>query len=235
MIVRLFDVLVATIAIVLASPVLLFGAVGVHLSSPGPVFYRAQRSGLGGRPFTMLKLRSMHVRTDQGSAITAPNDARIFPLGSFLRKSKIDELPQFLNVILGDMSIVGPRPEDPRIVREHYKPWMMETLTVKPGVTSPATLFGYTHGDAYLDPADPEGSYAARQLPIKLAIEIAYLRHRTFGGDLLVIARTAAVIAQLLAGRREFPEPPEAEEARRFLAEEVDAVSSCGADEPVAP
>src|SRR5437763_3900118 len=154
---RLFDMLVSAAALAVLSPVILLAAVGVRLSSRGPAFYRARRAGRGGVPFTMLKLRTMHV--DQGpapSAITGVKDPRVFPFGALLRRLKIDELPQFWDVLRGQMSLVGPRPEDPRIVRDHYAAEHYETLRVRPGLTSPSSLYGYTHGDPFLAGEDPE-------------------------------------------------------------------------------
>ena len=109
---RAFDIAVALTSVILLSPLLLIGVVGIALTSPGPILYRAQRGGRDGVPFVMYKLRTMHVSDGQGSAITAPGDRRVFPFGAFLRKVKIDELPQFFNILKGDMAIVGPRPED---------------------------------------------------------------------------------------------------------------------------
>src|SRR5690606_34349615 len=144
-----------------------------------PVLYYAERVGYGGRPFCMYKFRTMHVREEAGPEITGPNDARVFRFGALLRKTKLDELPQLLNVLSGEMSIVGPRPESVAIVREHYVPWMKETLLARPGITSPGAIFGYTHGEAMLDAADPEGSYVKAQLIPKLAIERAYMERAT--------------------------------------------------------
>lgn len=216
---RALDILIATAVLLVASPLLALGAAGVALSDPGPILYRAPRVGRGGAPFAMFKFRTMRVH-DRGAAITAPGDSRIFPFGAFLRRTKIDELPQFWNVIRGEMAIVGPRPEDPRIVDAHYTAWMLETLRVRPGITSPAALWTYTHGDALLDPADPEGSYAARQLPVKLAIDRAYLDRRSLGYDLRVILRTAVTILRLAAGRPGAP-PRELAWAEPWLSREV--------------
>ncbi len=204
---RLFDIIVVSLVLLLVSPLMLLGAVGVWLGSKGPILYRATRAGVGGAPFTMYKFRSMHIGSDAGSAITAPGDARVFPFGAFIRKVKIDELPQLINILIGDMSIVGPRPEDVRIVNEHYSDWMRETLDVRPGVTSPGAIFGYLHGDGYLDPDDPEGSYIRRQMPVKLAIERAYLERATLWSDILVCFRTVGAIMMLILGRTPTPGP----------------------------
>ena len=213
---RTFDIVVAALVLVCTLPLTLASALAVRLGSPGPIFYRAARAGVGGAPFAMLKFRTMHVAAHQGPEITAPNDARIFRAGALLRKLKLDELPQFWNVLAGDMSIVGPRPESLAIVESQYAPWMMETLAVRPGITSPGAIFGYTHADALLDPADPEGSYVAHVLGPKLAIERAYIERATFFSDLAVMLRTAWTILLVAVGRTRFALPREAREAARW-------------------
>ena len=140
-----------------------------------------------------------------------------FAFGAFLRKAKIDELPQFWNVLKGDMSIVGPRPEDPRIVSGYYTDWMRETLAVRPGVTSPGALWGYTHGEVLLEPTDPEGSYVRRQMPVKLAIERAYLEHATFLRDVGVVLRTVWTVLLIITGKENIDPPKELLEVDRWL------------------
>lgn len=219
---RFFDFVISTIGFAAVLPIMLVAALGIKLSSAGPVIYRARRAGLNGRPFVMHKFRTMHVRRVRpsgDSVITAPNDDRIFPFGALLRKLKIDELPQLWDVIRGEMSIVGPRPEDPKIVQERYTPAMWETLTVRPGVTSPGSLFGSTHGDAYLSEDDPEGAYIERLLPIKLSMELVYVRRASFSYDLQIIGRTVGLLIMALMGRKEFAEPREFAEARDLLLE----------------
>ena len=188
----------------LTSPLLLIAVIGIKFTSPGPIFYKATRVGRGGSLFTMLKFRSMHVANPDSvrTVITAHEDARIFGLGAILRKTKIDELPQLVNVIRGDMSIVGPRPEDPKIVEKYYSNWMRETLTVLPGVTSPGSIFYYTDGEQLISEEDPEGSYVARLLPPKMAIERAYLERANWVSDLVCIGHTALAIGGIVIGRR---------------------------------
>ena len=110
---RILDILVACTVLIVLMPVLVFAVIGIKATSPGPFFYKAKRAGKKGKPFLMLKFRSMHLNSDKQSAITSPGDKRIFRFGLMLRKTKIDELPQFWNILIGDMSLVGPRPEDP--------------------------------------------------------------------------------------------------------------------------
>lgn len=215
---RLVDVALAAIALVAAAPVLAVAAVGIRLSSPGPALYRAQRVGLRGRLFTMYKLRTMHVH--QGAApsvITAHHDSRVFRFGAWLRATKIDELPELFNVIRGDMSIVGPRPEVPRIVQRHYSPLQWETLDVRPGLASPGSIYNYTHGEALLGPDDPERHYVERLLPVKLALDVVYVRAASWHYDARVVGRTLWAVAGSVLGRRHFPEPPEMTDALTLL------------------
>lgn len=204
---RAVDIVVALCALVVLSPFLAFALLGIKIASPGPAFYRAKRVGRGGQTFEMLKLRTMHLGADGASAITAPGDKRIFRFGSILRKIKLDELPQFWNVLKGEMSLVGPRPEDPKIVNRDYTVWMMETLRVRPGVTGPGSVYGYMFGDALLDESDPEGSYARKLLPPKLALERAYLDRASASGDIVYVLLTAwAILAHILGSTVRLPE-----------------------------
>jgi len=160
----------------------------------------------------------MHV--EQGeyrSAITAHHDPRIFRFGAWLRWAKIDELPQLCNVLRGDMAIVGPRPEVPRIVQQHYTPLHWETLDVPPGLTSPGSIYNYTHGEAMLTPDDPERHYVERLLPLKLALDLVYVRRASWRYDVRLVGRTLWAVAGTVLGRRRFPEPPEMTAAQELL------------------
>lgn len=208
---RLLDILISLVAILLTWPLWCVAALGILSSSRGPVFYKAKRAGLGGRVFTMHKFRTMHWAPEQqGPVITSGVDPRVFAFGSFLRKTKIDELPQFIDVIRGDLSIVGPRPEDPKIVDLHYTPWMKETLGIKPGITSPGALWGYTKMEKFLDGGDPEKSYVEKVLPYKLALEYVYTKRHNLKYDLSLIWRTAVVVLQICLGKKDFSDQPEA-------------------------
>jgi lipopolysaccharide/colanic/teichoic acid biosynthesis glycosyltransferase len=217
---RLFDLVVAGTTLVLSSPLLLLAAIAIKLTSKGPVLYRAERVGRGGMPFTIRKFRTM--RTSRGgaeSAITGVRDPRVFPVGAVLRLTKIDELPQLLDVLQGRMAIVGPRPEDPRIVADLYTAADRETLTVAPGLLSPGSIYSYTHGDGHLAGAgDPEVAYARSLLPVKLALDRVYLHRQSVVYDVRLCVRAFLVITAMTMGRRHFPFPPEMEEARRMLA-----------------
>lgn len=201
---RSFDVCLSSIGIVLATPLLLLAALAIRLTSPGPILYRARRIGLRGEPFVMHKLRTMHHSPQtSGSPITGTSDPRIFPVGSFLRKTKIDELPQLFDVLRGKMSVVGPRPEDPVMVANHYGPMGWETLEVLPGLSSPGTLFHYLHADDYLDASSLEEAYVQHVLPQKLALDVEYVRRHPFSADLGIIARTLLTIALISLGKRQ--------------------------------
>lgn len=213
---RLFDLALASTLLVVTAPLLLLAAIGIKLSSRGPVIYRAQRVGRGGEIFTMFKLRSMAIGTDDASPISAPLDTRVFTLGKLLRFVSVDELPQLVNILRGDMSFVGPRPEAPSIVREHYTAWMHETLAVRPGLTSPGALYYYTHGHCLHDSSDPERSYLSHLLGPKLALDRTYVEETGLAKDLTIIWRTLAVIGQRAVGRTVFPLPPEAAKAGRW-------------------
>lgn len=218
MVKRLFDVVFSLTALIVLSPVLLASAIGIRLSSKGPILFRAKRVGVKGEIFTMHKLRTMHTEQPRGSGvITAKRDPRIFPFGALLRTLKIDELPQLYDVLRGKMSIVGPRPEDPKIVEKFYAGEHYETLDVKPGLTSPGSIYNYTHGEEMLERDHPERVYAERLLPLKLALELVYVRERSFLYDIKVIFRTIWVILCIALGRRNFPEPPEMRKVHRVV------------------
>ncbi len=193
---RLIDIVLAGVMLLLVLPLMLVATVGIKLNSPGPVLYHATRMGLKGKSFTMFKFRSMHEASKKkgGPLITAQGDERIFRFGEILRKTKVDELPQLLNVLLGNMSIVGPRPEDPEIVELHYADWMKGTLSVRPGITSPGSIFYYGSCEKLINQEDPEGSYVTLILPPKMAVELAYLERANWLSDIVCIAHTALAI-----------------------------------------
>ncbi|HLZ45777.1 MAG TPA: sugar transferase [Gemmatimonadales bacterium] len=222
MVKRLFDIVCAGIALILTAPLIGLAAIGIKLTDPGPVFFRARRVGYLGREFTMFKLRTMRHAPDGdgGPLITGARDARIHRLGKILRLSKIDELPQLFNILRGDMSIVGPRPEDPTIVREHYSSGDLETLGVRPGLASPGSIYQYASGDRLLTGDDPETRYVDKLLKTKLALDRVYIRHASLRRDMAIIGRTLWTIGAIATGRRKFGQPPEMAAARRLLAED---------------
>jgi lipopolysaccharide/colanic/teichoic acid biosynthesis glycosyltransferase len=186
---RGFDIIVSALALVVLSPLLVILALLVRVTSPGPAFYLAKRVGRDGELFELYKFRSMVADADKhGPAVTTAGDARITPIGKFLRNTKLDELPQLLNVLRGDMSLVGPRPEDPRYVAL-YTPEQREVLRARPGITSPASV-KYRHEEAMLSGVDWETQYIEQIMPSKLAIDLEYARHASLGRDLLIICQT---------------------------------------------
>jgi lipopolysaccharide/colanic/teichoic acid biosynthesis glycosyltransferase len=189
---RTFDLCaLALLAPLLALPALIV-AIAVLLDSPGPVFFRAKRMGYGGRSFEMLKFRSMRV-DNAGHSIAGTGDSRITPVGGFLRAARLDELPQLWNVLRGEMSLVGPRPELQEFVELHSDEYR-EILTVPPGITGPTQL-RYAGLEPHLLSlyADPERHYREHLLPDKVKLDLAYARSRSFAGDLSVLARTLAL------------------------------------------
>lgn len=193
MLTRIFDILAASVGLLFLSPLLALVAFAIRLDSPGPVFYRARRIGKDGIPFRLFKFRTMVDGADrQGAGITAAVDLRITSVGRFLRRTKIDELPQLINVLKGEMSLVGPRPEDPRYVAL-YTPEQRRVLAVRPGITSAASLV-YRHEEQLLAGEDWEIAYRTQVMPHKLAIDLAYLERRTLASDLKLILQTVATV-----------------------------------------
>jgi lipopolysaccharide/colanic/teichoic acid biosynthesis glycosyltransferase len=190
---RFIDVAASGLGMVLLAPLFLAIAVAIKLSTPGPAFYRALRVGKDGAPFRLYKFRSMVVEADKsGPGITTAEDSRITPIGHFLRKTKLDELPQLINVLRGEMSLVGPRPEDPRYVA-HYTSDQRRVLRVRPGITSAASL-RYRDEAALLSGPDWEKAYVESIMPQKLAIELTYLQQRNLLTDLELIMLTLKAV-----------------------------------------
>jgi lipopolysaccharide/colanic/teichoic acid biosynthesis glycosyltransferase len=187
---RPFDVIVAAIGTIVLSPILAVIAAAIRLDSRGPVLYRATRAGRAGRPFTMYKFRTMQERRDtHGPKITTSGDRRITRVGRLLRPSHLDELPQLFNVLRGEMSLVGPRPEDPHYV-ELYSTADRAVLAVRPGVTSLASLL-YRDEERLLVGEEWERVYVEQVMPAKLAIDKAYVERQSLWLDLKILAATA--------------------------------------------
>ncbi|WIV96684.1 sugar transferase [Kinneretia aquatilis] len=188
---RLFDVLFSGLGLLLLSPMWILVAIWVKLDSPGPILFRQERVGRFGQPFFIHKFRSMWVDAPAlGPQITVGDDPRITRSGRFLRASKIDELPQLWDVLRGAMSLVGPRPEVPRYVAL-YTPEQRElVLSVRPGITDPASLQFRHESEILARAADPEREYVEVILPAKLRIAGDYVRHASVWGDLRLILAT---------------------------------------------
>lgn len=206
---RFFDFLLSTFAAVILLPIMLIAAAGIKVSDRGPVLYKTKRMGKGMIPIDIYKFRTMRINSDQSGSITAKNDLRIFGFGRFLRKAKIDELPQLFNILNGSMSLIGPRPEDVRIVNKYYSGEQKKTLRVLPGLASPGSIFNYTHGDRYLSDMDTEEAYVKKLMPIKLAMDLYYVDNWSLWYDVELIFRTIVVIILRLLGKRKFRYPRE--------------------------
>ena len=192
---RLFDLLLAAGALLLLAPLLLVLALVVRLDTPGPVFFRQERVGRGGRTFRIHKFRTMGVDAPQrGLALTVGEDPRITRSGRWLRRTRLDELPQLIDVLKGDMSLVGPRPEVPRYV-QHYPPALRDrALAVRPGITDPSSLAFLNESERLAAAADPEREYIEHILPAKLQAAADYAAHASLWTDLGVIARTVRLL-----------------------------------------
>lgn len=187
------EMILALGGLIVSSPLLLVGAVLVRFSSPGPVLFRQQRVGRFGKPFELLKFRTMRVESE-GPQVTARGDARVTRVGRFLRRSKLDELPELWNVVRGDLSLVGPRPEVPQYVNMEDPMWQ-KALETRPGITDPITLrlrneeelLGGCQGD-------PEQFYLQVLQPYKLRRYVEYLQQRSFQSDLRVLLQTIVAV-----------------------------------------
>ena len=197
---RILDVCVLTLLAPLIVLPMLIVMLAVFLDSPGSVFFRARRVGYRGRSFDMVKFRTMRV-DNAGHAVAGANDSRITPVGGFLRATRLDELPQLWNVLRGEMSLVGPRPELEEFVALHAGDYA-EILSVPPGITGPTQL-RYAGLEPHLLSlhADPERFYRDQLLPDKVKLDLDYARSRSFAGDLATLGRTL-VLPLLLSLRR---------------------------------
>jgi len=192
---RAFDLIVSLLALILLLPLLGLIALAMRLTLGSPVLFRQQRPGLYGQPFTIYKFRTMVADADRlGPWITSVGDSRIPRVGRLLRRTKIDELPQLINVLRDEMSLVGPRPEDPRYAAL-YTPEQRRVLAVCPGITSPASV-RYRHEEQLLSLCGPdwEQVYVRQVMPDKLQIELDYLAQRTLWSDLGVIFQTLGAL-----------------------------------------
>lgn len=196
---RILDTLMAAISLVIASPLLLVCAIAIYLDSRRPIFYRQWRVGQHGNPFQIVKLRTMICGADtKGPRLTASDDPRITKVGRFLRQAKLDEVPQLFNVIRGEMSLVGPRPELPEYVAK-YDLHEREILDVRPGVTGPASV-SYVDEEKVLAAAgDREDFYISRVMRDKLRLDLAYCQRISLREDLQIMFQTAASLCGIFA------------------------------------
>ena len=205
---RLFDILSSLLALIVSSPLWLVILIGIKASSEGPVFYTTERAGRGKKPFTLYKFRSMHVfhpaeegKTTEGGFIANAN--RIFPFGGFLRKSKLDELPQLLNILAGQMSVIGPRPLSVAGANLHYTGKYEKASDVRPGLACLDSLYDYAHGELFVSSNE---EFREKVLPVSNELAKMYVEKRSIGLDIFCILRTLKLIFQIaIQKKRDFP------------------------------
>ena len=191
---RIMDVLGSSLGLVVLSPLFLACAVAVKLDSAGPVLFRQERVGLRGRSFRIRKFRTMRVHDGSGLQVTAAGDARITRVGRFLRRSKLDELPQLIDVLAGNMSLVGPRPEVPHYMALYAPEVREQILSVRPGITDNAAMAFRDEERMLAASDDVERTYVQEVMPIKQRYYLDYVKHQSVAGDLMIIARTVWTI-----------------------------------------
>lgn len=195
---RLLDIAVSAAALALFSPIFVLAALAVKLSSPGPVFFSHLRLGKGKQPFRMLKFRTMvKGACSLGPEFTTAEDWRVTSVGRILRKTKLDELPQLLNVLLGDMSLVGPRPQSLSLAKHYPEEDLAEILSVRPGITGPTQLRLRHEEELLARQDDPEAFYIDKLLPLKIASDKEYVHQWSVGADARIVTETVRAIANL--------------------------------------
>lgn len=191
---RLFDIIISLIVLVIIAIPMLIVAIAIKLDSKGPVFYKQERLTRNKKPFKIIKFRTMRVGADKNlDNLTVKNDPRITKTGEFLRKWKIDELPQFINVLLGDMSLVGPRPETPKMV-DLYPNYYDVIFAVRPGITDYASIEFRNESEYYNSIEDSETIYLEKILPRKIDLKLKYIENLSIKTDIAILFRTAATI-----------------------------------------
>ena len=191
---RLFEVIIASLVLIIVLPVFALIAIAIKLDSKGAVFYRQVRVARYNKDFRIFKFRTMVSDADKkGSQITVGGDSRITRVGKFLRITRLDEFPQMMNILIGDMSLVGPRPEVRRYV-EHYTPEQMATLLIRPGVTGTASIVFKDENDMLTASENPETTYIEEILPIKMGINLQYVKELSFFGDIWIVLKTIACV-----------------------------------------
>ncbi len=190
----LFDIIFSSIGLTITFPLLIFTSIVVKLDSKGPVFYRGKRIGRHGKPFRIYKFRTMVINAEKlGGASTANDDPRITRVGKLIRKYKLDELPQLINVLIGDMSVIGPRPqvlEDVALYTEEEK----NILSVRPGMTDWASIKYHNEGEILRGSPDPDQAYIEKIRPGKIKLELEYVRNCSFWVDLRILAKTTKTL-----------------------------------------
>ena len=204
---RLFDILSSALAIIISSPLWIISVIGIKASSPGPVFYKSYRVCKDNKPFTMYKFRTMHVfkpqQKGQRSEGSFVENTRIFKFGLFMRKAKIDELPQLLNILIGQMSVVGPRPVSKERSERTYVGRYECISSVKPGLACFDSLFDYAHGELVVS---SDAEYREKVIPVRTELAKMYVERQSAGVDIYCILRTVKLIFQIvILSKKEFP------------------------------
>lgn len=196
---RILDIIISSLGLLTLAPFFAYIAIIIRRDSPGPVFYRGIRLGKGDKPFFILKFRTMHeeAASYDGPPLTAQDDRRITPLGKWLRDTKINELPQLWNVLIGEMSLVGPRPEDLGLAAAWPSDARTEVLSVRPGITSPASVL-YRNEEELLSSKTLMATYLGDIMPSKLRLDQLYVRHRSLWVDMDVLFWTFIVVMPFL-------------------------------------
>lgn len=194
---RLFDIIASLCGLIILSPLLIIIALLIKILDPGPILYRATRIGIGAKPFIMFKFRSMVVNADKiGGPWTPGDDPRLTPIGKVIRKYKLDELPELVNVVRGDMSLVGPRPEVPYYV-DCMIPLEREIIfSVRPGITDRASVWNAHEEEVLRGSADPDATYREKIWPEKKRLQMKYVREQSFLTDLVIIWKTFLKLIQ---------------------------------------
>lgn len=193
---RLFDIIASGLGLIVLSPLFLILAIWIKMDSKGPVFYRQVRVGRGNKDFRIFKFRSMRVGADKGSLVTiGGHDSRVTKSGYFIRKFKFDELPQLINVFVGDMSLVGPRPEVRHYV-DYWTPEQMHVLDVRPGITDPASIRFRNENEMMGKAEDPEKYYIEVIMQEKIKLYLEYVEKHSFWYDIGLIFKTFFVIVK---------------------------------------
>lgn len=191
---RFFDIVAAAVGFLFLSPFLFFIALRIRQEDSGPVFYRGERVGLHGKPFRIFKFRTMVVDAERlGASSTSDDDQRITNIGKFLRKYKLDELPQLINVLIGDMRLVGPRPEVKKFT-DMYTKEEMAILSVRPGITDWASIWNSDEGAILVGSTDPDRDYLEKIRPEKIRLQLKYVSEKSFWTDLKIILLTLKAI-----------------------------------------
>jgi len=194
---RLFDIIFALLGLILVSPLLLLIAIIIKMTAGGPVFYKGQRVGKNGRLFKIWKFRTMIPDAEkQGGSATSANDSRLTKLGKFLKRYKLDELPQLFNILRGEMSFVGPRPEVSFYVNMMAEEERKIILSVRPGMTDLASLWDFREEEVLKGSPDPEKTYMEKIRPTKIKLQLEYVKNRSFWLDLKIILKTILKIFQ---------------------------------------